>query len=407
MRLGPSDDDQDDGDRRDERPRSPSLNEPSRWRREPFRIFFPLGVLLGGLGVGHWLLYTVGLTEGYSCLGHGLAQVEGFLPAFALGFLLTALPRRTQSAPPSAMMLFSSALGVTVAAAAAVTGHEALAQLAFIAVVVLLVAFAARRFAASGSGGRRPPASFVLLPIGLLHGLAGATLVLIARSWGHGLGRLLVEQGLFSCLVVGVAGLLVPLMSGAPPPPDLDRSPRERWRALGWALLGAGIFASLILEQAGWERLGPLGRAALVAWGLGWRMPQRLLAGPGTNRRLMWLALRLTPLGIALSGLLPDYRVPALHVTFIGGFGLMAFAVASHVTYGHLGLEARRDGSPPAVVLAGSGIALALLARVTADWSATYFAHVGAAAVAWLAGTGAWLLLLGPSLLGSDRDESG
>jgi hypothetical protein len=26
------------------------------WRREPFRIFFPLGVVLAWLGIGHWLL---------------------------------------------------------------------------------------------------------------------------------------------------------------------------------------------------------------------------------------------------------------------------------------------------------------------------------------------------------------
>jgi uncharacterized protein involved in response to NO len=75
-----------------------TVSEPSRWQREPFRLFFPLGVLLGWLGVGHWLLYAVGATATYSCLAHGLAQVEGFLPAFALGFLLTALPRRTQGA---------------------------------------------------------------------------------------------------------------------------------------------------------------------------------------------------------------------------------------------------------------------------------------------------------------------
>ena len=81
----------------------------------------------------------------------------------------------------------------------------------------------------------------------------------------------------------------------------------------------------------------------------------------------MWLALRLTPLGIALAALWPEYRIPALHVTFIGGFGLMAFAVASHVAYGHLGLESLRDGRPAAVVLAGGGIVLAMLARLAAD----------------------------------------
>jgi uncharacterized protein involved in response to NO len=379
--------------------------EPSRWQREPFRLFFPLGVLLGWLGVGHWLLYVLGATGTYSCLGHALTQVEGFLPAFALGFLLTALPRRAQGPLPSTGLIVASALGVTVAAAAAVTDHEAVAQVAFVAVILLLVAFAVRRFAMHAAG-RRPPANFVLIPIGLLHGLAGAILIVVgtlddAPAWTLGLGRLFVQQGVFLCLVMGVAGLLVPLMSGAPPPPDLDVSPLERRRALGWALLGAGVFATFLLERAGSEHLGPLARAMLVARGIGWRGPQRLLTRPGINRRFTWLALRLTPLGVALAGLFPDYRVPALHVTFIGGFGLMAFAVASHVAYGHLGLEPLRDGRPAAVVLAGAGIVLAMLSRVAADWSALYFVHIGWAAAAWIAGTGAWLALLGPRLLRS------
>jgi len=350
---------------------------------------------------------VTGASDGYSCLAHGLAQFEGFLPAFALGFLLTALPRRTQSAPPSGWLLAGAGAGLTVAVLAALSEHEAVGQLAFIAVVLAWIGFAARRFS-SRAAGRRPPASFVLLPIGLLLGLAGAALILIATQWNtpvwtRGLGRLLVTQGMFSCLVIGVTGLLVPLMAGAPAPADLDASPEARRRAVGWALLGLGILATAIAEPAGWSRLAPLARGGLVAWGLGWTTPQRLLARPGLMRRLMWLALRLTPLGMALSGLFPDYRVPALHVTFIGGFGMMAFAVASHVTYGHLGLEAQRDGAPVAVVLVGAGLVLALLARVTADWSASYFSHIGAAAIAWLAGTVGWLALLGPRLLAPER----
>ena len=43
-----------------------------RWRAEPFRIFFPLGVVLAWLGVSHWLLYGIGLRATYSCELHGL-----------------------------------------------------------------------------------------------------------------------------------------------------------------------------------------------------------------------------------------------------------------------------------------------------------------------------------------------
>ena len=56
-----------------------------------------------------------------------------------------------------------------------------------------------------------------------------------------------------------------------------------------------------------------------------------------------------------------------------------------------------------AVVSVGGGILLALLARVTADWSSSYFAHVGAAALSWLVGTLVWLALLGPLLLAPER----
>src|SRR5262249_59908519 len=99
----------------------------------------------------------------------------------------------------------------------------------------------------------------------------------------------------------------------------------------------------------------------------------------------------------------PDYRVPALHVLFIGGFSLLAFGVATHVVFSHLNLDRDREGSPIAIKIMGGGMILALLGRVAADWSATYFEHLGAAAAAWLVGSGVWLLSLGPKLLEDDR----
>ena len=58
----------------------------SRWRSEPFRLFFPLGVFFAWIGVGHWLLYATGVTTTYSCRFHGLVQMQAFMMAFAMGF---------------------------------------------------------------------------------------------------------------------------------------------------------------------------------------------------------------------------------------------------------------------------------------------------------------------------------
>jgi len=373
------------------------------WRPEPFRVFFPLGVLLAWIGIGHWLLYAIGVTTTYSCLLHGLVQMQGFMMAFAFGFLWTAVPRRTGTAPATPAELVAAVAGLLLTVAGAVAERWSVAELAYVALLFLLLAFALRRFLGARAR-RRPPAAFVLIPLGALHGLAGAALIIVSTTPRGpaslmALGRLLVEQGVFLCFVLGVGGLVLPLIAGAPPPPDVSASARERWKAVAFGGAGLAIFASLVLEHAGFERAGPLARAgvvtATVALGAGaWRGPGKA----GLHRRLVWLAIWLMPAGLAASGAWPTYRVPALHVLFIGGFSLLAFAIATHVALSHLGLEALALGPPRAVVALGVTFVLAMLARVAADASHTYFAHLGWAAGTWIAGSAIWLAFLGPRM---------
>jgi uncharacterized protein involved in response to NO len=375
----------------------------SRWRTEPFRIFFPLGVALGWIGIGHWLLYAIGAARTYSCTFHGLVQTQAFMMAFALGFLLTALPRRTRGAPPSAAEMAGTIAALVVVTGAALAESMRLQQAAYAAVFLLLGRFAVRRFLGRDAS-RRPPAAFVLIPIAFAQGLAGATLLgagagVSLPPWATTLGLLLVQQGVFLSLTAGVGSLILPLMAGQPPPADLGSSPRERRRALAYAAAGIAIVASLIVEALGAARAGPLVRAAVIAGALGlgggaWRPPGK----PGLHRRLAWVAVWMMPLGLTVSALWPEYRVPALHVLFIGGFALLVFAVASHVILSHLDLERLALGRPPAIIFLAAMLGLALLARVAADWSESYFEHLGWAAACWLAGTAVWLGFIGPKL---------
>ena len=378
----------------------------SPWRSEPFRVFFPLGVLLAWIGVGHWLLYATGAAATYSCRFHGLVQMQAFMMAFAIGFLLTALPRRTQTQPVTRMEMVALLAALVIFACAAIGEHWVIAETAYAALFALLIEFALRRFL-KGGVGRRPPAAFVLLPIAALNGMGGAVLIAAAEAnnvtpWSGHLGVLMVEQGVFLCLAVGVGSLVLPLMSGMPPPADLGSAPRETWKAIAYAFAGAAIFASLVIEQLGFERSGPILRAIVVSVGLGlgggaWRPPGK----PGAHRKLVWLAVWLMPVGLIVSALWPDYRVPALHILYIGGFSLMVFGVATHVALSHFNMEQLGLGRPPAVIVLGAAVLIALCARLAADYSDTYFVHLGWAAAAWILGSAVWLIFFGSKLLRS------
>jgi len=377
---------------------------PQRWRSEPFRLFFPLGVLLAWVGIGHWLLYSLGVTQTYSCQLHGLVQMQGFMMAFAVGFLLTAIPRRTQTGPPAAAEMTLLAAALIATTAAAVAERWVAAETAYLVVFGAVLRFALQRLRAA-AGARRPPAAFVLVPFAIFHGVVGGLLVLAATLPGvpgtlMALGRLLVEQGVFLCLVVGVGALVLPLMAGAPPPPDLGATPAEKRKAIVYAGGGIAIAVSLVLEWVGYERLGPILRAGVVAAGVGigggaWQRPGK----PGAHRRLVWLGVWLVPTGLVVAAVWPSYRVAALHILFIGGFSLMAFGVATHVALSHLGLDALATGRPGAVVILGVCFLLALAARLAADMSNTYFDHLGWAAAVWIGGSAVWLAFLGPRLL--------
>src|SRR5690242_18540167 len=60
---------------------------------EPFRIFFPAGVLAGIVGVSLWPLHFGGVLEFYPGQNHARIMACGLFGAFILGFLGTAMPR--------------------------------------------------------------------------------------------------------------------------------------------------------------------------------------------------------------------------------------------------------------------------------------------------------------------------
>jgi len=367
-------------------------------RSEPYRLFFPLALLMGGAGVGHWLLYTTGIQRDYSGQAHALVQVQSFLMAIAAGFLMTMIPRRTSTAPASSLEIGAIVVGLVVSAVAALARAWGWAEAAFLLVLAVLTIFALRRLM---RGGVRPPAAFVLIPIGLLQAAIGAGMVGFAGAAMVPVGRGMLQEGLFLCLILGTGHLVMPVLSGHDAPGD-----GELRGYLGHAAAGIGIVASFPAQVFVAERLGidagtrmgcGLRAAIFLVEALACMRAFRWPVVPGLHRRIAWLAFWMVPLGEALAAAWPTHRVGLLHVTFIGGFGLLAFTIAAHVIGAHGGEPGSLDLRPRSVAIFGLLFLLALFTRVTADLFAEgYWVHVGAAAAIWLAALVAWAIAFLP-----------
>ncbi|MFO0587060.1 MAG: NnrS family protein [Polyangiaceae bacterium] len=372
-------------------------------RGEPFRLFFPIAIALGAGGVAHWVLWGTGVLPQYLGTFHAVTQAQGFLLAFAAGFLMTAVPKRTQTAQASWLEIGALAALIPGVSFAELFNAPLLAQALFAAALVVIIQFAVRRFVGRAAG-RRPPASFVMVPVGFLAGLVGACLRMVAMfgvgpSWVGSLGRSLALEGVFSCLVLGVGAFFFALALRGQAAPDLGKNAGDSRRAVLYGAAGLAMMAGLALQDMGSVRTGLLVRAAVAIVVLVGAKAHVPPSKPGWNRRLMWLSAWAFPAGLLLAAAFPDDRVAWMHVAFVGGFGLLAFSVGAHVTLGHAGYEAQRDGRPWQAAVFGGLFVAAMAMRATAThMPQVYLGWLATAAAIWLAGALMWAAFLIPKM---------
>ena len=371
---------------------------------DPYRIFFPLGVLLGTAGVSIWLLYWLGLTAGYSGRAHAFVQIEGFLYSFIAGFLLTAIPRFTGTTVPSRATQYVLAAMVLATAVAFELQGFAAGHTLFLLVHATVIALAVQRVRRRRSA---PPEGFALVGIGMLAGLVAAVInVAVALGampveWDM-LGRRLLTEGMVLLLVLGVGGFLGPRLMGFAPLPEpprvaiataVRRPPLFAGRkAAVYASAGLVIALSVVLEYGLKMPAMAFARAAVATASIlatikTWLPP----AVRTTLAWCIWSAHWLIMAGLWLEALAPAYRVDLLHVVFMGGFTLLILAVGTRVTLSHGGhaLSAERRSWPLRIGIA-TGL-FALLARIGAAFAPEhFFAHLGIAALAWIVGMLLW-----------------
>jgi uncharacterized protein involved in response to NO len=366
---------------------------------EPFRIFFPIGVLVGISGVSLWPLYFSGLHKFYPGVMHARMMIEGFMGAFIIGFLGTAGPRLTGT-PPFARWELGLLLTLHAVAVGMHIGHLHFeADIVFLA---LLLVFAGRMAWRFSNRRDMPPPSFVLVGFGFLNAIAG-TVLLIAGAMGDGnprcgmLGGILLYQGFVTYLVLGIGGFLLPRFLNLPPRGDFpeSRTPAGGWmpRAVFALAIGAVLLGTYVAEVfTPMTRVAGLVRCAAAAVFLLSEIPAHRSVVPWlTITNCLRVALAMIVLGLLFPVLWPAQRVAGLHVVFISGFTLVTFTVATRVVLGHSGFGHLFTSRLPFLIATAILLIAGMALRVAGDFALGWRGPLmDAASYLWMLAAALW-----------------
>lgn len=375
--------------------------------KEPYRLFFPMGVLIGLYGVGQWFLYGIGIKSGYSNVEHASIQIQSFLFCFVIGFMLTAMPKFMLSPDCSAReFLYFFILGCANFWNQ-LTHHWIAVNVGFVLGIMGLYIFIMSR---SSNRFAPLPAEFILLFYSFWLGLLGAGAEIafqmgLIPAWGALMGKEMLQLGFMLAVVLGIGGFMGPRLLGyyAGGRVELDPVKKENARKkslLFYHCVGVILVLSFVPTPLGWPQVGALLRAIVVTVSL---ILSTKIYKPLPSRTvftlLLWASFWFVILGSWGQFLPSQSHMVSKHLVFIGGFSLMAFVVATKVIFSHAGLEARFHH--PIYPLWGLGLFFfaSLLLRVVADFfPAHYFKFLIGSSLAWICAVVFWLVTVFPKV---------
>lgn len=373
------------------------------WSRG-FRPFFLGAALWAIAAIAIWpalFTGTVAIPTAFApATWHVHEMLYGYGAAVVAGFLLTAVPNWTGRLPVAGKPLAAlAALWLAGRAAVFLSAPIGWAPAAFVDVAFLAV-FAVV-VACEVLAGRNLRNVKVVVLVALL-ALANAGFHVEAAMTGSApiAGRAGIAAIVFLILLIG--GRVVPSFTHN----WLNRAGRpERPVPLGRP--DAAVMALSAIALLPWIA-GTGGRAAgyvLLAAGLAnlWRLSR--WQGWRTRSDRLVLVLHggffLAALGFLAAAAQEFWpgRIPAaaaIHIWGIGGIGMMTLAMMTRATLGHTG---RALGASWGTQVVYTAIAMAMLARVAAEfWPAAAILLIYAAAAAWVSAFTGFVVIFGPML---------
>lgn len=383
--------------------------------KDPYRLFFPFACLMAFWASASWLSHVFWDLGAYPGLKHAELFVGGFLYFTIFGFLMTAIPRFTQSDFATPKEIYGSILLIISVLLAAVSSIPNLHWLILLFGWALLIPFAVKRFLKRKSN---PPETFIFVGAGVFCGFFGTALTVVNNFYGWnllgttGLGKLLFYDAMTLALILGIGSKLIPGILGFTEiePPKSNETKLNFFKDTPLVLkVAVPIFIlSFYLESKTDYLFAFVLRAAIVLYmAVNYWKLQKTQNDPKWHSRFLKVSALFVVVGNLMLPFFLSNIIAIKHLIYVGGFSLMTFLIASRVVLAHsnegLGLERK---FLPYASLTGI-LVLGALTRATAHLIPnSYMNHLAYAGACYFLATGIWALIFIPKILGFSRKES-
>lgn len=345
----------------------------NRCESEPYRIFFPIGILYLLYGILLWLpqIWNPG---DYPVLLHRYLMLNGFVASFIAGFLMTAVPRFSKTRMAEKWEIYFFFLLSVSGIFYAYREQETVVSILSSFQAVSLLGFLMRRISKRKAN---PPYTFIFI-------LAGLLLWLIS-----GLGGIFFEvegfkhlhyEGSIVAIILGVGSRLIPGILGHVEIVKLqkenDENPGSLFQTIPWYFYV--IILSFVLSYFFTDLSGSIIRSIVV--GVIGVFYWKLFMFPKIKSALtwnLWLCGWFILVSFLLKSVWQEGVIHASHSLFLSGIVLLSLLIATRVIQSH-GPKDEKLENWRGLYVVSSLILLAAATRVTAFLMPDgYLRHLG------------------------------
>lgn len=298
---------------------------------ELFRLFFPLGIIYLLFGVLLWLpqLWSPG---DYPVLLHRVLLLNGFTASFIGGFLMTAVPRFSQTTHARSWEVVPYFIVTILATVSGYMDQENWANGFSALQPALLLAFILSRIF---KRKQNPPYSFVFIFVGLILWFISSLMGILVDSEGF---KHLHYEGSIAAIILGVGSRLIPGILGHVQIVNAQKEQYEQPKPLlstvPWyffMLIFSYIGSYFADETIGnWIRLIIVLIIGQFYWRL-YKVPEEKTSLTWS----IWFAGWLITLSFLLKAIWTDGGIHANHGFFINGIVLLSMLIGTRVVQSH------------------------------------------------------------------------